>query len=112
VIKYIDKESAVFSEKVIENLKNSSAIRAMFEEGAKLKNLYGAGNVFDFSLGNPDPDPPAETLEALKKLVLGPAKGLHGYMSNAGYPEVREKIAARLNRDCGGGLGFENIIMT
>ncbi len=36
----------------------SSWIRKMFEEGAKLKAQHGPENVYDFSLGNPNLDPP------------------------------------------------------
>jgi len=84
----------------------------MFEEGSLLKKTYGAENVFDFSIGNPDPEPPAETKEALKRLVLEDKPGLHWYMSNAGYQDVREKIAASLNRENGCKLGADNIVMT
>lgn len=102
----------MFSRKVMDNLARSSGIRAMFEEGGKLKKMYGAENVFDFSIGNPDPEPPAETKEALKKLVLEDKAGLHWYMNNAGYPEVREKIALKLNAEEGLKLTSDNIIMT
>jgi aspartate aminotransferase len=96
----------------VENLKNSSAIRAMFEEGAKLKKEFGEANVFDFSLGNPDPPPPEETLAALRELVLNPPGGIHGYMNNAGYADVRAKIAARLEGASGVPLTHDNIVMT
>jgi aspartate aminotransferase len=97
----------------MEHLAGSSGIRAMFEEGAQLKNLYGAENVFDFSIGNPDPEPPQETKEALRKLVLEDKPGLHWYMSNAGYACVREKIAAGLNKASGcSSLTADNIVMT
>ena len=33
-------------------VKGSSVIRAMFEEGNRLAKIYGAENVYDFSLGN------------------------------------------------------------
>jgi aspartate aminotransferase len=102
----------VFSQKVVENLKNSSAIRAMFEEGARLKKQFGEENVFDFSLGNPDPPPPEETIAALKGLVANPPPGLHGYMNNAGYADVRAKIAARLAGKSGVPLTQDNIVMT
>lgn len=102
----------MFSQKVMDNLARSSGIRAMFEEGNQLKKKYGADNVFDFSIGNPDPEPPAITKEALKRLVLEDKPGLHWYMNNAGYPEVREKISAQLNRDNGSQLTANNIIMT
>lgn len=102
----------MFSQKVMNNLARSSGIRAMFEEGARLKKMYGAENVFDFSIGNPDMEPPAVTKEALKKFVLEDKPGLHWYMSNAGYADVREKIAVRLNDGNGSKLTCDNIIMT
>lgn len=103
----------MFSQRVMEHLAGSSGIRAMFEEGAQLKKIYGAENVFDFSIGNPDPEPPAETKEALKKFVLEDKPGLHWYMSNAGYADVRAKIAADLNKRNGcSTLSGDNIVMT
>lgn len=102
----------MFSQKVMDNLARSSGIRAMFEEGSQLKKQFGAENVFDFSIGNPDPEPPAVTKEALKRIVLEDKPGLHWYMNNAGYPDVREKIAARLNKDNGSALTADNVIMT
>lgn len=102
----------MIADKIRENLKNSSLTRAMFEEGAKLKSIYGAENVFDFSLGNPDPEPPQGIQDALIKLVTDPKPGLHGYMNNAGYPEIREKIAESINKETGGKLSGSHIIMT
>ena len=46
-------------------LSNSSMIRRMFEAGIELKKQYGAENVYDFSLGNPDLPPPPEIKQAL-----------------------------------------------
>jgi aspartate aminotransferase len=102
----------VFSEKVINNLKNASWIRAMFEEGERLAKIYGRENVYDFSLGNPFSEPPEEVIESLKNYVTGNYKGIHKYMNNAGYPEVREKIAQSLRSDSQIGLTQDNIIMT
>ena len=48
------------SKKVEGIIANSSFIRKMFEEGARLKAEHGPENVFDFSLGNPNLPPPAE----------------------------------------------------
>ena len=93
---------------------NSSAIRAMFEEGNRLASLYGAENVYDFSLGNPNVPAP----EAVKKAIVELAEGedpiaLHGYTnSNSGYPEVRQAIADSLNERFGTSFGEKNIIMT
>ena len=70
-------------------LENASWIRRMFEEGIRLKRERGADAVFDFSLGNPDLEPPPAVLDALRRVVAGNRPGTHGYMPNPGYPEVR-----------------------
>lgn len=102
----------MFSEKVMASLKNSSWIRAMFEEGEKLRKTFGKDNVFDFSLGNPDPEPPGIVKDTLRNIVLEDKKGLHRYMSNAGFVDVRTKIADSINSEAKLSLGYENIIMT
>lgn len=93
---------------------NSSAIRAMFEEGTRMAKEFGKENVYDFSLGNPNvPAPKAvkaaieELLEAEDPLVL------HGYTnSNAGYGEVRDCVAKSLNERFGTAFSAKNILMT
>ncbi len=102
----------VFSEKIVTNLNNSSWIRAMFEEGEKLTKIYGADKVYDFSLGNPFAEPPQEVMDSLQKYVSGKIKGIHRYMNNAGYSEVREKIAKFLQKESGINLNSENVVMT
>ncbi len=102
----------MISNKISNRLANSSMIRAMFEEGAKLRKLYGADKVYDFSLGNPDPEPPEEVKAALRELAGSPEPGMHLYMNNAGYPEVRETIAAKINKETGLQLSFNNVVMT
>lgn len=99
------------SEKISANLSRSSWIRAMFEQGEKLRKEYGAENVFDFSLGNPDIEPPAVVKDALKKAVLSDVPGMHGYMSNAGYMNVRAAIADRLRQATGIPIGAQHIVM-
>jgi aspartate aminotransferase len=103
----------MISEKMLELVKNSSAIRAMFEEGKKLANLYGAENVYDFSLGNPSVEPPKAVKEAIVEVVNSENANLvHGYMNNSGYEDVREKIAESINRKYNTGFHTENIVMT
>lgn len=93
---------------------NSSAIRAMFEEGTRMAKEFGKENVYDFSLGNPNVPAPkavkaaiAELLEAEDPLVL------HGYTnSNAGYGEVRDCVAKSLNERFGTAFSAKNILMT
>lgn len=100
------------SKKVEENLKGSSMIRAMFEEGERLRKIYGDDKVFDFSIGNPDVEPPAGFREQLKNLALNPFPGMHKYMSNAGYPETRRAIAEVLSEESGLACTENNIVMT
>ncbi len=91
----------------------NSVIRAMFEEGLKLAQQYGPENVYDFSLGNPNVPAPEELKEALVKILNEqPPVKVHGYMPNPGFPSVREKIAASLNKRFGTGFNSGNIIMT
>ena len=103
----------MISEKMQGYVNNSSAIRAMFEEGKKLASVYGAENVYDFSLGNPNVPAPAAVKEAALQ-VLNEENPLMvpGYMSNSGYEDVREAIAASLNRRFGTGYDAGNLVMT
>ncbi len=94
-------------------VKNSSAIRAMFEEGKKMAAIYGKENVYDFSLGNPSVEPPKEVAEAIKAIPDDySANYTHGYMSNTGYEEVRDAIAKSINSKFGTAFTQNNIIMT
>ena len=103
----------MISEKMQGYVKNSSAIRAMFEEGKKLASVYGAENVYDFSLGNPNVPAPAAVKEAaLQVLNEEDPLMVHGYMSNSGYEDVREAVAASLNRRFGTGYDAGNLVMT
>ena len=103
----------MISEKMKPFLKNNSAIRMMFEEGKRLKSIYGAENVFDFSLGNPSVPAPDCVRQAIIDLVSeeDPCV-IHGYMSNAGFEDVRQTIAESLNRRFGTSFEGKNLIMT
>lgn len=102
----------MFSQEVVKGLSSSSWIRLMFEEGARLAAIHGADKVYDYSIGNPYAEPPAEVIESLKKHVLSEEKGTHRYMNNAGYPDVREKVAKALEQDSNVKLSADNIVMT
>lgn len=91
---------------------NVGAIRKMFEDGAALKAKYGAENVFDFSLGNPDLEPPSELVNAVKETALSTLAGRHGYMPNAGYVEVRKAMAEKTSLEQEIKVDFSNIIMS
>ncbi|MEW6423532.1 MAG: pyridoxal phosphate-dependent aminotransferase [Bacillota bacterium] len=100
------------SDKIKENLTKASWIRKMFEEGARLRAIYGPAKVFDFTLGNPGVEPPPAFREELKKLALNPLPGMHGYMSNAGYAETRKAVATVLAEDTGLPFHPDHIVMT
>ena len=107
------EEIKVIAEKMKSFVQGSSVIRAKFEEGKKMAAIYGAENVYDFSLGNPNVPAPACVNEAIKDIVKEEESTvLHGYMSNAGFDDVREKIADNLNRRFGTNFKNDNIIMT
>lgn len=98
--------------KMQEFLKRSSWIRQMFEEGARRKQIYGAENVFDFSLGNPNLDPPPRFKELIKEIALNPRPNQHAYMPNAGLPETRKAVADYLREEHKLGFDLQDIIMT
>ncbi|SHI76464.1 pyridoxal phosphate-dependent aminotransferase [Propionispora hippei] len=102
----------MLSQNIQNKISKSSWIRAMFEQGEKLRKLHGPEKVYDFSLGNPDYEPPQEVQDALIKYVTGETAGLHKYMNNAGYPEIRENIAKRTGEEAGLPLTSNHIIMT
>ncbi len=103
----------MISDKMQKLVKNNSVIREMFEEGKRLKNIYGARNVYDFSLGNPSVPAPKKVNESIIKIVeTEESCFLHGYMSNSGYEDVREKISDSINKRFSTNFNFSNIIMT
>ena len=103
----------MISEKMKPYVKNNSAIRMMFEEGNRLRAKYGADKVFDFSLGNPSVPAPDSVREAIIELVnTTDPTILHGYMSNAGFEDVRQTIAESLNRRFDTKFSAKNLIMT
>ena len=103
----------MISEKMTAMVKNSSAIRAMFEEGKIMAAKYGAENVYDFSLGNPNVPAPEAVKQAIEEILQEEDPLMvHGYMSNSGYEDVRAAIADSLNQRFGTKFHQENILMT
>lgn len=100
------------STKVNECIQSASWIRKMFEEGAALREQYGADQVFDFTLGNPTIEPPAELHAELKRLATAPVPGMHRYMNNAGYDETRAAVAEVIAENCDQPITGEHVVMT
>lgn len=103
----------MISKKTEEGIQKGSAIRAMFTEGKAMAERYGAENVYDYSLGNPAVPAPEKLKGVIADLVkeTDPLE-LHGYMNNAGFPDVRETIAADLNRRFKTSYDWAHIVMT
>jgi aspartate aminotransferase len=111
-VKYAKQEKMMaISQKMLEFAQRASWIRKMFEEGTKMKAQFGADQVFDFSLGNPDLPPPPEFDETLRTLVADTAPGFHKYMPNGGYPYVREKLATRVSAEQLVTIGGGDVLM-
>lgn len=103
----------MIAEKMRPLVENNSAIRAMFEEGKRLAAIYGPENVYDFSLGNPNVPAPEAVNRAITDIVAEEVSTMvHGYMSNAGFEDVRDTVAQSLNRRFGTQFHLENILMT
>jgi len=100
------------SEKISGYMERASWIRKMFEQGLELKNKLGADKVFDFSLGNPNLEPPEQVRQAVMEVIQDPRPGKHAYMPNAGLKETREAVANFLSKEHGVKLSWEHIVMT
>lgn len=102
----------MISKNIKEKLASGSLIRKMFEEGNKRKAIYGTENVFDFSIGNPDLEPPKEVKDALKAIVEEDVPGGHGYMSNSGYEATRAAIAKKRSEESSVTVDASAVCMT
>ncbi len=95
-----------------ESISSGSWIRKMFEEGLVLKKQFGAENVYDFSIGNPDIEPPSKFHEVFERMACEDAKGSHGYMPNAGFTDVRDAVAKKISREQGIEVKGDSVVMT
>jgi len=102
----------MISNRIAAKLSSGSMIRKMFEEGNRLKTIYGADNVFDFSIGNPDLEPPQEVIDAISSYAAEDIPGKHSYMSNSGYLSTRRAVADKLTRTSSVTVEADAICMT
>ena len=100
------------SEKIRGFMGKSSWIRKMFEEGARLKQIHGSDKVFDFTLGNPNLEPVKSVKDAIVEAARDITPGVHGYMPNAGLPDVRAAVAQKIKEDEGIDITGDRIVMT
>jgi aspartate aminotransferase len=100
------------SRKIQKALEGASWIRKMFEEGDRLKRMYGPEEVYDFSLGNPIIEPPEEFFEELRRIAQNPMPGMCRYMLNSGFEETRKRIANTLSEETGLSFTEQQIAMS
>ncbi len=100
------------SKAISKSMKDSSWIRAMFEEGEKMKKIHGPENILDFTLGNPVIEPPEQLKQELIRLVTSDTAGMHRYMTNSGYEDVRAEIAEFHRQRTGLNFTKDHIVMT
>ncbi|EQB88333.1 aspartate aminotransferase [Clostridium punense] len=101
----------MYSEKMLKNIEGASGIRAMFSEGVRLTRIYGKEKVYDFSLGNPYFEPSIEVCDRIKYYTSEDQKGIHKYMNNLGFEDVRDKIANMIQLQSDVQLSKNNIAM-
>ena len=103
----------MISNKMTSLVAGSSMIRAMFEEGKRLSAIHGIDNVYDYSLGNPNVEPPEVIKEAIREILEEESPNMvHGYMNNSGYEDVRESIANYTNEKNGTSVSKDHVVMT
>ncbi len=104
---------SILSQRVAGYMKNASWIRRMFEAGAQLKAEFGAANVYDFSLGNPDLPPPPAVADGLRALADKASEPFSfGYMPNGGYPWAREMLAKEASKEQGVDIKAEHVLLS
>ncbi len=92
----------MINEHYLEMLGHKSVIRELAEYATARGKEIGYENVFDYSLGNPSvPAPESFTNAAIQLLQNEEPVKLHGYSPTLGIPEVKDAIAASLNRRFG-----------
>lgn len=97
---------------ITEQMEKASWIRRMFEEGIRLKRERGVENIFDFTLGNPDLEPPPAVIVSAIACLQQGKPGSHAYMPNTGFPEVRRKVAEKLSAATRLNYTERHVIMT
>ena len=100
------------SERIRKRIESASWIRKMFETGNALKAKHGAEKVCDFSLGNPNIEPPDKFNSTLMELLHDETAGRHRYMPNGGYPDVRQKVAEYVSSEQHVNLKGDHLILT
>ena len=89
----------MINEHYLNMLSNRSVIRNLSEYATARGKEIGYENIFDFSLGNPSvPAPQSFTDTSIRFLQTMEPLRLHGYSPTLGIPEVKDKVAASLNR--------------
>ncbi|MBQ9275990.1 MAG: pyridoxal phosphate-dependent aminotransferase [Clostridia bacterium] len=90
--------------------KGRTVIRRLFDYGKEQQKL--GHKVYDFSLGNPNVQPPKEVIDTIRELAVENPDGLHEYTLGPGLESTRQAIADNLNRRFGLSLEGRYVFMT
>ena len=100
------------AQKVATDMHAASWIREMFEKGRRLKAEFGAQNIQDFSLGNPNASPPDAFFDAVAAVASERNPALHRYMPNVGFEEARAAVARFLTDEYRMKFDAASVILT
>ncbi len=96
-----------------EMLREKDIIFEIFAHATKRRAEVGPERVYDFSLGNPSVPAPEAVAESIRRITAETdALALHSYSPAGGVPQVREAVAADLNRRYGTDYEGKHIFMT
>lgn len=90
--------------------KARTVIRRLFDYGKEQRKL--GHTVYDFSLGNPNLQPPQEVIDELRRLANENPDGLHEYTLGPGLESTRRAVADNLNERFGLSLDWKYVFMT
>jgi len=104
--------SEIFSRRACAREVSGPSIRHPFEWGREAARAHPGRDLIDLSLGNPDLEPSPPVREALRALAAEETPGRHRYMDNAGFEDVRERVAQHVSRSAGVHVGADSVYLT
>jgi aspartate aminotransferase len=102
----------IFSRRARAMEASGPSIRQPFERRGEPARACTQRDLIDLSLGNPDLEPSPEVREALRSLVAEKTPGQHRYTDNAGFEDVRERVALHVSRSSGSHVGADSVYLT
>ena len=83
----------------------------MFEQGNKLKQDFGDENVYDFSIGNPEVEPPEEVVNAINEIAADKTTGNTSIYAKCRLSHLLRSDSEKLTAIYGMEVPSDNICM-